>query len=799
MDEKSQHTLELPKVLARLSEYTDFSASSELALSLRPAEELGEALRRQTETTEARHLMSLGTLLTVGGARDVRERVRAASIGAVLEPSDLLEVASTLEAAKALSKTLGGASGEHPVLWEVASGLEALPEVVAAVSQSLDDRGQVVDDASTKLATIRRDLRVTRDRLTRKLQGLLGDPGVASMLQEPIVTQRDGRYVLPLRSEYKGRLKSVIHDQSSSGATLFVEPLQIVEMNNELRQLELNESQEVQRILAELSALVGRNETEIVQTVGVLAALDLVFAKARYAEAIDAVEPILEPLVPSEQKLHPGTKLKLLSARHPLLDPDLVVPIDLVLDAETFALVLTGPNTGGKTVALKTAGLLCLMSLCGLHIPAASGSELSVFRDVLADIGDEQSIEQSLSTFSSHIANIIRILDRADPGSIVMLDELGAGTDPQEGSVLAQSILSTLVSRRVTTLVATHYAELKTYAHNTPGVRNASVEFDLETLSPTYHLMIGLPGRSNALAIAERLGLERGIIERARSMLRPGELQAESLLNDIYRQREDARQALKSAELEREQAKDIRTGLAERLDSIEEERRLVLGEAHEQADSDLGSLREEIRRLRRRLEASAKPLAAVEDAERDLERLEQSMSRQMASLQHEVVTETDRLQIGDRVRLKKMGVKGVVVELDKEHAEVLVGRLRIKAKIHELAPVEAASTKGGGDVPGRTPIGTSESTGIPAAKPPPLDLDLRGRAVDEALEELELRLDSAYMAGLPFVRIIHGKGTGRLRQAIRQALARFDYVVTFEPGRDGEGGEGVTVARLATD
>jgi DNA mismatch repair protein MutS2 len=526
MKEKFLKTLELPKVLDSLESLAAFSASKELARELRPTAKLSQAKRTQAETSEARLLLSQTPTLTIGGARDVRAEVETATRGAVLEPDAFLDIKNTLLAGRTIGRALEKQREPYPVLSEIAVAIEPCKGLVDVIDATLDSRGEVIDGASPELATIRRDLRVARERLTKKLQRVISDPGIVPMLQEPIITQREGRFVVPLRAEFKGRFEAVIHDQSSSGATLFVEPLQVVEQNNAVRELELAERDEIRRILVELSKLVAEHVQEIVDTVAALAMLDLAFAKARYAEKLEAVEPALKSFGKCKGS-HPGSTLKLEAARHPLLDAQMVVPIDVVLDDETYALVITGPNTGGKTVALKTVGLLTLMAQCGLHIPAKAGCELSLFESVYADIGDEQSIEQSLSTFSAHISNIITILEEANFRSLVVLDELGAGTDPQEGAALARAILGTLMERRVTTLVATHYPEMKTYAHVMPGVRNASVEFDIESLLPTYHLTVGLPGRSNALAIAERLGLDKGIVERAKSMIAPEELRAE--------------------------------------------------------------------------------------------------------------------------------------------------------------------------------------------------------------------------------------------------------------------------------
>ncbi|HJX40521.1 MAG TPA: hypothetical protein VJ345_03575, partial [Anaerolineales bacterium] len=747
MDSKDLEALELPKVLAGLAARAAFSASRDLALSLSPTADLAEARRRQAETSEARRLLELRPELSIGGARDVRPRVGAAARGAVLEPGDLLEIKDTLLSARDLRRSfekleqsfpelkaiahglfpspeivaaitraisdraevLDSASPRlaeirrelrlardlrrsfdkleqtFPELKAIAQGLFPSPEIVAAITRAISDRAEVLDSASPRLAEVRRELRLARDRLKSRLERLVTDPKFAPMLQEPIITQREGRFVVPLRAEYKGKLKSVVHDQSSSGATLFVEPLQVVEHNNRVRELELAEREEIRKVLTALSGRVGAEAPALEATVLALAGLDLAFTKARYAEELRAEEPRLSEVgrgagpQRAERNSAAGTprptdhrpRMWLPAARHPLLNQASVVPVDLTLEPDTQALVITGPNTGGKTVALKTAGLLALMAGCGLHLPVAPGSELALFRAVFADIGDEQSIEQSLSTFSSHISNIIRILDQADEGSLVLLDELGAGTDPQEGSALARALLGTLVERGATVLVATHFPELKAYAHLTAGVQNANVEFDLENLRPTYHLSIGLPGRSNALAIAERLGLSTEIVERARSQLPAGELQADELLDEIYRQRDAAAEAGAAAEAARREALSLRAELQDRLRQIEQERQQILGAAREQSEAQLQELADELRELRRRMAAVRQPLEPTEAISADLDELAVEAGEQDAIPAAELPEaeppgEPWQVRLGEQVRLQRLDTEGEVTALDAE-------------------------------------------------------------------------------------------------------------------------------------
>ncbi|MEJ2559790.1 MAG: endonuclease MutS2, partial [Anaerolineae bacterium] len=505
---KHLNTLEFPKILERLARHADFSASKELALALMPAFYLSEVQERQAETREARRLLSVKPDISIGGARDVSPLLQRASRSAALLPAELLDIRQTLAAARDLKRAISRLGDQFPLLEDIAGRIQECPGLLNEITRCISDRGEVLDSASPELARIRRELEVTHQRLLERLNRIVQSPQNSQYLQESFVTQRQGRYVIPLRTEFKGRIQGIVHDQSASGATLFIEPLATVELNNRWRQLQLDEEEEVRRVLLGLTDLVAQEAKPIGWSVQAVAELDLAFAKAKYADEVRAIEPdfVGFPSPPIQGTY--GLVLHLLSARHPLLDPETVIPIDVVLPPETFILVITGPNTGGKTVTLKTVALLAAMAQAGLQIPAAEGSTLPIFKSIYADIGDEQSIEQSLSTFSSHLTNIVSILAECDAESLVVLDELGAGTDPVEGSALARAILEHLRDRGVTTFVATHYSELKAYAHNTPGVTNACVEFDAETLAPTYRLTIGLPGRSNAFAIARRLGLE---------------------------------------------------------------------------------------------------------------------------------------------------------------------------------------------------------------------------------------------------------------------------------------------------
>ncbi|KPL76843.1 hypothetical protein AC812_05910 [Bellilinea caldifistulae] len=799
MDVKSLTMLEFPKVLERLAGYADFSASAGLARALRPTADLAEALTRQAITSEARRLLSVKSEAGIGGARDVRPLAERAARSGVLLPAELLEIKSTLIAARDLFRTLESKQAEYPHLAAIAQPLAPPPGLIEAISRTISDRGEVLDSASPKLASLRSEIKTAHERLLSRLQKMIQDPKNTPHLQEAIITMRNGRYVIPLRAESRGRIRAIVHDQSSSGATLFVEPLSVVELNNAWHELQLAERDEERRILSELSNQIGEHSPAIIAIVDALARLDLAFMCAKYAEDLHAAEPVLTAFRKTGREKHPGSVIVLYQARHPLLDPQTVVPVDVVLDENTYALVITGPNTGGKTVTLKTVGLLALMAQSGLHIPAQSGSTLSIFRNIYADIGDEQSIEQSLSTFSGHITNIVRILRRMDSFSLVLLDELGAGTDPQEGSALARAILGYLVEKRVTSLIATHYPELKAYAHATPGVVNASMEFDLRSLKPTYRLTIGLPGRSNALAIAERLGLPPEILSAARSMINPTDLRAEDLLDEIHRQRDLARKARSEADRLRSQAENMRRELAQRLEKIEEERRAILEKARREQEEEIAALRAELDALRRELQRARQPLDALKPLQ---ERLEELQSEAEKPVERTPIEPARPLRLGEKVRLRSLQMEGVITALGQSEIEVQMGNLRLRARPEEI---ERPGSPPPPENPSPTPPSTARplSTGRPAAARPAvftpspgMELDLRGQRADEALEALQRYLESAYLSGMPFVRVIHGKGTGKLRQAVREFLKQNEFVASWETGLDSEGGEGVTVVHL---
>jgi DNA mismatch repair protein MutS2 len=810
MNPRTLRVLEYPKILARLSHYCAFSGGAELAAALLPSDDLVTVREWLLQTYEAYQLLQQKDDINFGGVSDLRPLLDRAERRSVLFPPDLLEIKFTLQRARQLRNLLTRLEHTFPHLAEMAANIQPCDHVVEQISRCISDRGDVLDSASPELGRIRSELRVAQERLLSTLDRLVHSGDIKPYLQESLVTQRQGRYVIPVRAEYKGNIDGIVHDQSASGATLFIEPLKVVQQNNAVRELELQEEKEVRRILLELSIAVAEEALYLRRNTQVLAELDFTFAKARYAYTLDATLPEMitfQPRKPAPKQgkqaedtlAHPGSVIDLRRARHPLLDQKTVVSIDVYLDDDTYLIVITGPNTGGKTVTLKTVGLLVLMAQSGMMIPADIDSKLSIFEGVYADIGDEQSIEQSLSTFSSHLTNIITILEEADPTCLVLLDELGAGTDPEEGSALAMALLDNLRDRGITTFATTHYSDLKLYAHNTPGVRNASVEFDVETLSPTYELSIGLPGRSNALTIARRLGLNPVIVDQAEQIVRPDTLQADKLLDDIRRARQEAFDVAERAKARERQGQLLEADLRHQLAQIEQARRTVIAETRALMQAELEEARKEIEQLRRQARSGFTGSAAA-GHEDFLVRAEKELSRRKQATEEvnqRVIVPgkagdrlTGPVEVGDIVWVASLQASGEVLAVydASDEADVQLGNFRLKLpmkrmELRQKAVKEAAAPA----------VKIRSSSPAPS---PGIELDLRGERVEDGLERLERYLNDAYRARLPFVRIIHGHGTGAMKSAVRDVLKHHPLVNTMRAGEGNEGGDGVTMVKL---
>lgn len=803
MDTKSRYTLEFDKVLGILAGYTSFSAGEELARNLQPTTDEYFARQWQAETSEARLLLDTHTGITIGSTHDVRRACDNAERGFTLPSEQLQQISNTIAAARNLKRSLLKVEEEFPLLSGIAYLIEDCPGIVSAINATIDERGQVLDSASPKLAKIRSELRVVHGRIQDKLQKLLNS-SQNQYLQEAIISMRNGRYVVPLRADAKGRVKGIVHDQSGTGATLWMEPMQTVELNNEFRGLQIQEQDEINRVLKELSAKVAEQSDSIKRVVERMAELDLIFARAKYASVIDGIPVDFVPWrefaqpkppkhanerqkwTPPPPNLHPGSTIWIRSARHPLLPPGEVVPTDLTLDEDIFTVLLTGPNTGGKTVSLKTMGLMVLMAQSGMHLPAVD-ARLSLFDNVFADIGDEQSIEQSLSTFSAHMTNIIRIMAEVDDRSLVLLDELGSGTDPTEGAALAQAILNYLRDKGATSFVATHYPELKLYADQKEGATNASLMFDIETLSPTYEMAIGIPGKSNAFAIARRLGLDETILDEAMRLNSAGSNEAENLLDAIYDLREKMVSEEAATRLALREIEEERDSLIRRNEQIEEERQRIMTDAQAEARQKIEAIEEELRQARRQIR-DAQSLNKLKQASKQVAKIGEedvdAIAPQPKQKERKPTAKRLDLQVGDKVTVKALNTEGEIVSLSKYEAMVAVGRLQMRCKLGDL---EFKSRK----EPEREP--EFVATGVSS---PGLELDIRGQRVDESLTELTAFLDRAYLSRMPWVRIIHGKGTGKLRTAVRKSLRSHPSVAAWEEGKDGEGGSGVTVVKF---
>ncbi|CAA9544982.1 MAG: Recombination inhibitory protein MutS2 [uncultured Thermomicrobiales bacterium] len=786
--------LELPAVLDRLAARCRFTVAAERARELGPSGDPDHVAYLLGVTAEAVDIQTNFPEVTIGGARDIRELVRRAARGGRLMPTDLLQVQDMVAAARNLRRgfyRLPEAEDRFPSLAEFVAHIAEVPDIEADIGRTVGARGDVLDTASEELGRIRRAVRVAQGRLMDRLNQILAGGRYASALQDSIVTMRDGRYVIPVKAEARGAVPGVVHDTSASGQTLFVEPFDVVELNNRWREQQVAEAHEIERVLDAISARIGAKADALVETVEAVAAMDLAMAKALLAFDMKASRPRLWAGGPEGEHGHRSHRISLVRARHPLLDPKTVVPTDIHLGETYRVLLITGPNTGGKTVALKTVGLLTLMAQTGLFLPADDTSVVSVFPAVFADIGDEQSIAQSLSTFSAHMRTVIGMLRHVTPDSLVLLDELGAGTDPQEGSALARSLISALLERGALTIATTHYSEVKAYAYATAGVENASVEFDVRSLAPTYKLMIGVPGRSNALAIARRLGMPQAIVDGANAYLDPDELRADALLQDIRKRRDEADAAIRRAEATEQEAQQLRRLAARALRTAEEERRTAREEALAKAEEELGEVRAALRRLQRDRELVAVTREHVDARRREVEGAADAVrtfQRSQARPKPVVIDgpASRPIRAGDRVMVASLAQEGEVVGLENGYADVQLGALKVRQAVDGLERL------------GRSRPSEQDRRVVRPAAPEfvPMEIDLRGHRAAEVPDMLESYLESAYRSGLPLVRIIHGKGTGALREVVRQHLHGHPVVDHHELAPREQGGDGATVAHL---
>jgi DNA mismatch repair protein MutS2 len=784
LDNKSLEMLEFPKIREILAGNTSFSASRQLALSLQPSSNSALVSQLLKQSAEARHLLTMEPDFSVRGALDVREAVQMAARSKVLEPRTLVEIQTTLASARYVRNSLKKVSQELSSLWDISDHIVELPSLESEIGRCITPGGEIMDSASAKLGELRHRLKETRQQLLDRLEAIMRSPRGRKFIQASFVAEREGRYVIPVKSESRKEIRGIVHDISNTGATVFVEPWTTVEMGNALRELTIEETREVERILLELSAEAGAHEAEISQDVELLAELDLILAKARFANKFKAAEP------------HIATDgvLRLNNARHPLLKIK-AVALSVEIGQDYSILVITGPNTGGKTVALKTIGLLTLMAQAGMPIPASEESSIPIFDGVFADIGDEQSIEQTLSTFSSHMGNIVRIIGTSTEKSLVLLDELGTSTDPNEGAALARAILLHFLSRKTMSVATTHYSDLKIFAHTTTGLKNASLDFDPVTLAPTYHLTMGIPGGSNALAIASQLGLPPEIISKARDMLSKGTQEIEGLLRDMMSEKQRV-EALRSAlEKETNEAEELRGRLERELKEIKEREQSVLREAKDKVAEQADELQRQIRDTAAELK-KAKSQEKIEEAKKALSSVREQLKGEKWKVEPvrndetEEVVETGKIAVGDRVWLRDMETWGNVLSPPDSEGqfEVQVGQTRLRLNMDNVEKVMPPSGKA-------VPLAQAVKKDL-SPKTMSYELDLRGKRAEEVGPELDSYLNDVSVANFSQVRIIHGFGTGVVRQIVREILATHPLVKSFRPGGKGEGGDGVTVVEL---
>ncbi len=786
--DKNLLRLEYDKILAKLAAYTSFAVSREMAENLLPAGIAAEATERLAETDEAAAVLTLYPLFSLGGLWDIRPSLAHLQIGGVLTTEELINIAATARAARQSKQVLSELRGKYPIICGLGRELVLLKTIESAVEKAIADDGSINDNASDKLASIRRRKRQAAERIKERLDSLIKNPQTAKLLQEPIVTIRDNRYVVPVKQEFRGQVAGIVHDMSSSGATLFIEPLAVMEQNNQLQQAAREEEEEIAAIIRALSMVVNGFSAELQLNIAVLARLDFIFAKGRFSYFLEGIAP----------KISDSGVIRLVQARHPLIIAEKVVPIDVSIDKKIFTMIITGPNTGGKTVTLKTVGLLTLMGLAGLHIPAKDGCEISCFSKVFADIGDEQSIEQNLSTFSSHMANIVKILAHADEKSLVLLDELGAGTDPTEGAALAMAILEYLQKCHSKVIATTHYSELKAYACNNPATINASVEFDLATLSPTYRLLTGVPGKSNAFEISRRLGLKDSIVDTAASFLSQEDVQITAMLANLEDMRRDLTEQKRQLDTALAECATKDQHLREQEQLNERERAEALIEANRQAQQLVAATMDQCSDLYQQIrkQASVDVTSAqksYQQAQIELKKLKKKAEQEQPELPIAGAAPRQVL-VGEKVFLPRLNNEAVVLKQPDSDGQVQlqVGALKLKYPFSDIRLIEEDKGEKSKNF-GRGRYGKIQMEKALAVKS---EIDLHGMEVLEAINVLDKYIDDSFIAGARQVKIIHGRGTGALRKGIREYLQSHRLVKSYKDSEYNDGGVGATIVEL---
>ena len=788
MKEKTLNVLEYDKIIDMLAEKAGSEMTRKIISELRPFDNVSQIRESQGETTEAVRLINYKGPLPVGGFYDIEESVSFARKGGTLTMAQLLKILYNMKTAERVVSFLKGDIPEVPIICSVTELLAVHKRLSEEIDRCILSEDEMSDNASGELRSIRRAMVRQNEALKVKLNHILNSADNKTMLQDSIVTMRNGRYVIPVKQEHRGRVPGIVHDQSGSGATLFIEPQAIVNLNNELRQLELDEKAEMNRILKELSEGVSEYYHDLVNNQKLLLTLDLFMAKGKLSMDMGVEEP----------EINEDGIMDLKSARHPLIAADKVVPIDISIGGEYRTLVITGPNTGGKTVTLKTAGLLSLMSQTGLHIPAAIGSRLPVYHQIFADIGDEQSIEQSLSTFSSHMTNIVDIVQEADKESLVLLDELGAGTDPTEGAALAIAILERLYSMGAYSVSTTHYTELKKYAISTDGVENASMEFDVETLSPTYRLIIGVPGKSNAFEISRKLGLSREITDRARELLQEGDIAFEDVISALEEDKRIAEEERDEAILINIEMKRQKEDLEKRAIKFEEQKEKEILRAKEKAREIINEakevskeVQEELKALAR-LESMGERTAGFDRNRRRLREIEKKNRNTIKRETNDNPVDPASLSLGDRVKILTLNQNGEIISLPDEKGllQVQVGIMKIGVNVSDIMLIDNGKPKKKKKASGYGKLYKKKAQTVS------MSVDVRGKNMDDAVMDVEKYIDDAFISGLKEVTVIHGRGEGILRKGIRDMLKRNKNVDGFRSGGFNEGGDGVTIVNL---
>ena len=798
MEQESFKILEYKRILSRLREKAGTTLGKELAGGLLPSGDREEVRERLQQTAEAVYVSSMAQP-PLGGIKDIRESIKKVGLGAVLAPDELLDILTTMYAMREMKRFFKELEAEAPILKNWARSLEILGQLEKDLEHIVDEHGNLRDDASVELKRIRREIRSSQAKIKDHLAGLLHNNEYQKYFQEAIVTMRGDRYVLPVKQEYRQHFPGIVHDQSATGSTLFIEPMAVVNLNNDIKQLTAAERHEVERILRAASQKIRKNDSQLMDNCEIMAQVDFAFAKANLAYEMKATEPVLNE----------AGVTKLMSARHPLLPPDKVVPIDITIGDSYSMLLVTGPNTGGKTVSMKTFGLLVLMAQSGLFLPVESGSEIAVYSNIYADIGDEQSIEQSLSTFSAHMTHLVSILDKVEPEDLVLLDELGAGTDPEEGAALAMAILERLLTIKATVLATTHYSELKTFAFGREGIENACVEFDVATLRPTYRLLIGIPGASNAFAISRRLGLSESLIIRAKQLIQADHAQFEQVINQLEKEKMLYEQMNADIETRRRRAEQMEAKAEALRVELNQKKADILRRAKDEGAALVRRMRRESEEVISQLKEQfndqgiQKRQAAIQAARDQINEAAGKVRPGIVSVKaFRKPVDLKTLEPGDIIYVTKLDQKGTVLSIRGKELEVQLGSLKTNVKARdckfvEKAPKEKPSAKGGAN--GSLSGGGGRKRGssfISKAQEAHRDIDIRGMMVDEAEMVLGKFLDDSVMAGLSQVLIIHGKGTGALRKGVHAYLKRHRNVASFNFADMSEGGTGATLVEL---